>query len=783
MRTWIGRVVCVLGCLAAGLARAQPDAPARFDEHKVVRVSPRNVRDVQTALALTDDVWTCGYGGDSTTPVASLATFDIRLTPDAFDALKGTDVPFTVMIENLQTLIDAERAAPPFGTRGPDFFAAYHTYAEVNSYIDTLVALRPDLASRQTAGNSLGLNPIVGIRVAGAGVAPGSKPAIVVTGCQHAREWISVMANMYIADQLIRGAGTDAASQRMLANFEFYIFPIVNPDGYLFTWSSNRLWRKNRRSNGDGTIGVDLNRNWGYQWGGNGSSPVTNSETYHGPSAFSEPETAALRDFITARPNMLMAFDLHSYSQIILEPWAYDFALPADTRAFTQISAAIQTAMNAPSGSWYTAGETYRVIYPAAGGAHDWFYGARGALGYSFELRDTGQNGFILPANQIVPASIEALRGIEAAADWCIDNSFAVSFPAGQPTRIAAGSGSTVSVQFARGLKTLNSLASTPPVVFTRAGNAGPFTAQALTLAGTDEGGPVFTHTLPAGACGTLTQWYYQTTAADSSVARSPLGGASAPFQVTAKAATTLLSDDFEIDRGWVVGDSTAGTADNATAGIWTRADPAGTTAQAEYDCTPGGGTLCYITGQNPRGDVNAGRLSSGKTTLTSPTFGAAPTAKVDASFWLWTYTAGSEQFFVDVTATANQITPTWTRILTINPQSAIGRMTGRWTPYTIRLSDFVTPSGSMKLRFIAQDGSFTVYEAALDEVRVVAFTCESSGLCRADYNSDGVLNTQDIFDMLNDWFNANPRANWNGGALDTQDIFEYLNAWFAGCG
>src|SRR5207248_1728560 len=111
------------------------------------------------------------------------------------------------------------------------------------------------------------------------------------------------------------------------------------------TWSSNRLWRKNRRNNLDGNYGVDLNRNWGYQWGGLGSSSSTSSDIYRGTGAFSEPETQALRDFITARPNTVLSFDLHSYSQIILEPWAYDFSLPPDTRTYTQISSAIQVAM------------------------------------------------------------------------------------------------------------------------------------------------------------------------------------------------------------------------------------------------------------------------------------------------------------------------------------------------------------------------------------------------------------------------------------------------------
>jgi hypothetical protein len=780
--------VLLLGVFA-GAAAAQPPAvePVRFDNHKVVRVSPRDLREMRTVLALTDDVWTCGFGGDAASPDMKPATIDVRLAPEEFATLSASGIPFTTLIENVQALIDAERAVGPFGPRGPAFFSTYQDYAAVSAYVDTLVALRPDLASRLTLGNSLGTNAIFGIRVAAPGVAVGSKPGIFVFGCQHAREWISVMATVYSADQFVRNYSTDTAVQRLLANFEFYFVPISNPDGYMHTWSFNRLWRKNRRDNGDGTFGVDLNRNWGFQWGGPGSSGTTNNDTYRGTAAFSEPCSTALRNFITSHPNIVFTLDLHAYSQIILEPFGYDLSLPSDTRAFTQMSAVIQSAMNSPAGMLYTAGETYRVIYPASGGSHDWFAGSRGGFGYSFELRDTGSTGFLLPAAQIVPASVEAYTGVAAAADWMIGNAFAASFPAGRPAWLQAGSGSTVQVQFARGLTTIGDPAAHPPTVYTRIGRNGPFTASALTIAGADEGGPVFTHALPAGPCGAVTQWYYQATALDSTVVTAPLGGAGAPFEAASRAVTQLFAEDFEADHGWTVGDTTFPSPDNATSGLWTRVNPNGTPAQTEYDCTPLGGVSCYITGQNNRANSYGGALSAGKTTLNSPVFSAAPGAGgwsggVEASFWLWNYTSQTETFWVDVSANATAPTPTWTRILTINPSSPINALSGRWNKYTVRLSDFVTPSAVMKLRFVAQDTMPSILcEAGVDEVRVVGFGC-ARAVCSSDYNADGVLSVQDIFDYLNDWFAGNPRADFNGGGLATQDIFDFLNAWFAGC-
>jgi hypothetical protein len=792
-RLSLAAAVLAGACLFAPPVWAEPPAnavqqapqPARFDGNKVVRVTPRSTRDVRTVLALTDDIWTCNAGVDPASPVVSLAPFDVRLTPDAFDALRESGVPFTVLIEDVQKLIDNERA-PRFGPRGPGFFTDYQTYANVSSYVDTLVALRPDMATRLTIGTTAAPNntPIFGMRIAAPGVAPGSKPAVVVYGCEHAREWIAVMAPMYMADQLVRNGGTDPNLQRLLANFEFYIFPISNPDGYQYTWTNYRLWRKNRVTNVDLSVGVDINRNWGWHWGGPGSSPIPNSDIYAGSAAFSEKESQALRDFMIAHPNTVLAFDLHSYSQIILEPNAWDWSLPPDAHAYTQMTAAMQSAMYAPFSTVYTGGETYRVIYPAAGGSHDWVSNVRGALGYSIELRDTGSYGFILPASQIVPASTEAMAGVFAAANWLIDNALTVSFPgAGQPQYVYAGGGTTVQVQVARGMKSWGVPPITPPTiqVYSRIGRNGPFTASGLTALGSDEGGQVYAHSLPAGPCGSVTQWYYQATFADSSVVTAPLAGPSAPFEASAKNAVTILSDDFETATAWSTGDPTPGQADTATSGQWTRADPNGTLYQAEFDCTPLTGSNCYITAQNARGDVSGGNLASGKTTLMSPVFNAAGATKLDASFWLWNYASAGMSFYVDVSGNALAGTPTWTRALTISSASPINEIEGRWNRYTVRLSDLLAPSSQMRLRFVATNTAGGYREAGVDEVRIVSFQCERSP-CAADYNADGVVTTQDIFDYLNDWFAGLPRTDINGGGVSVQDIFDFLNNWFVGC-
>ena len=130
------------------------------------------------------------------------------------------------------------------------------------------------------------------------------------------------MTNMYAAQQLLGQYGTDNSISEMLDEVDFFVIPVVNPDGYEYTWSSpsRRYWRKNRRVNANGSIGVDLNRNWGAGWGGGGSSGIAASDIYRGTAPFSEPETQAMRDFYQSNPNVVSNIDFHAFFSVDPRP-------------------------------------------------------------------------------------------------------------------------------------------------------------------------------------------------------------------------------------------------------------------------------------------------------------------------------------------------------------------------------------------------------------------------------------------------------------------------------
>src|SRR5262249_19939999 len=226
-------------------------------------------------------------------------------------------------------------------------------------------------------------------------ISQGGAIRIALDGGHHAREWISVMVPLCIADRLAAG---DARIDKILETVEFVIVPVVNPDGYDYTWTADRYWRKNRR---DGS-GVDLNRNYTVGWGGAGSSGDPSSPNYRGAHPFSEPETQAMRALLESK-RVAAHVDFHSFSQVIVYPWSYQRPDPPDRDKLAAIADRMASGMFAAHGERYTIRPGSELEVGASGTAGDWSYGVHGALSLLVELRPAsrGGGGFVLPPEQI----------------------------------------------------------------------------------------------------------------------------------------------------------------------------------------------------------------------------------------------------------------------------------------------------------------------------------------------------------------------------------------------
>ncbi|XP_072021623.1 carboxypeptidase B-like [Amphiura filiformis] len=247
----------------------------------------------------------------------------------------------------------------------------------------------------------------------------GSKRVIHIQGGIHAREWISPATMMYMANQLATTYNTDATVKAMVDNYDWYIIPSLNVDGYAYTWSNDRMWRKNRQPNPSSScVGTDLNRNYPYQWGGTGASPNKCSETYRGASALSGPEVTVVHNWIQQfSGNMALFIDFHNYGQLWLYPWGYTGngnTPQPDQNDQKAIANEATAALQSQFGTSYFVGMSGPDMYPASGASEDYGYGTLGVkYTYVVELRDEGRYGFSIPERMIEDSGIETFEALK----------------------------------------------------------------------------------------------------------------------------------------------------------------------------------------------------------------------------------------------------------------------------------------------------------------------------------------------------------------------------------
>lgn len=241
-----------------------------------------------------------------------------------------------------------------------------------------------------------------------------------IDGGIHAREWITPASVTWMMKELIEN---DAAHPDLTEKLDWYILPIVNPDGYAYTQSNDRMWRKTRSPNFVSCTGTDANRNWGYMWNTGGSSDSGCSDTFHGDDAFSEVENRNVRDFVWDRKDNIKFFNtIHSYSQLILLPWGFSYDEPDNFDQIKTLAEKSNEALYRVHGKYYEVGCIPCMLYVASGGSLDWALGeAKIPYSMGMELRDTGLNGFILPPKEIIPTSEETWAFHETAARLIIE--------------------------------------------------------------------------------------------------------------------------------------------------------------------------------------------------------------------------------------------------------------------------------------------------------------------------------------------------------------------------
>lgn len=386
-------LLCFLYLCFLCLSALSPLSAIAAEERAIYRITPARGQRLEPLFQLGFDP--AGHG-----PGVSL---DFVLTPS--DVARARSIGFEPVPVSI-------RRGGPLGAASTSLaqpnLGDYHTYAEAVAEMASYAASHPAIARVETIGTSLEGRAISAIKISDNPAVDEGEPEVLVVGCHHARELMSVELPLYLMRRLLDGYGVDPTLTALVDGREIWIVPVVNPDGYVYVQEhangqSSGWWRKNRRPNADGSVGVDLNRNYGYEWAHDdfGSSPTPSVETYRGTAPFSEPETAALRDFIASHA-FTTSLSFHSYGDLVLYPWGYDLLDTPDHPVFFALGDSMATQ------NGYRAGNPKsNAIYLTNGDMDDWVYGdsvLKPALyGFTFEVNTADEGGFDPPESLIGP--------------------------------------------------------------------------------------------------------------------------------------------------------------------------------------------------------------------------------------------------------------------------------------------------------------------------------------------------------------------------------------------
>lgn len=374
-----------------------PQQTIRYDNYSLLRFTwPQssnqlpNLRSLATSWDAKGDLDIWGRSVND-----GFFELDVLMSPRSksqaiYSIKQSHNINVSIVSENIQDRFDAEymRSLDVRNRSSSGYFDDFRTLDEVNARLYEYAEAYPDLVEPMVLGRSFEDRAIQGIVITGRG---SDKPEIWVNGGIHAREWLSPPTVMWLIENLLLKYNNPLYPEitELVDGFVWNIVPVLNPDGYEYTWRHDRNWRKTRKPNvGSSCIGTDPNRNYDSHWGTVGVSHDPCSNNYCGAEAFDNPEIAAVRDFFRIHTKLVAVLDVHTCGQLLLSPWGWTSDFPEDWERMEPFLQKFCSAVQETYDTTWACGPASTTIYPCSGITSDYAYDAHGIYNaYSPELR------------------------------------------------------------------------------------------------------------------------------------------------------------------------------------------------------------------------------------------------------------------------------------------------------------------------------------------------------------------------------------------------------------
>ncbi|KAG5680141.1 hypothetical protein PVAND_009666 [Polypedilum vanderplanki] len=393
---------------------------ARFDFYRVYEVKAENENQLKVFQQILD--YPDGYRFLTNAPAVIGMKAQLIVPPHKFgewsELVKNFFIDATLIDDNLQNSIDKEEAR--YLKRKAIDWNSFWRLNEIHSWLDELAASRPNDIRTFSVGTSYEGRDIKGVKInVGGG---NSKPSVFFEANIHANEWIGSATATFIINELLTSNDTNV--QRLLNYYDWWFLPVFNVDGYEYTWTVDRTWRKTRRVTSNPLCrGSDPNRNWDVNWGSYGGSNNPCSSGYYGDFVFSEPETRQLANFLNDRfTNLFGYISFHSFGRLLMTPYAYSTENSTHIQKLNEIGAKAVDEIATFRGASYTLGTISRFFGLVAGSSVDYVeLNQKPTLTYCYEL----STNHILPNDEIKATGQEIFASIKTIFSEAIDQGLA----------------------------------------------------------------------------------------------------------------------------------------------------------------------------------------------------------------------------------------------------------------------------------------------------------------------------------------------------------------------